>query len=25
VDFGVVGDLQTVLPAATEEIARRKG
>jgi electron transfer flavoprotein alpha subunit len=25
VDFGVVGDLQTVLPAATEEIAKRKG
>ena len=25
VDFGVVGDLQTVLPAATEEISRRKG
>jgi electron transfer flavoprotein alpha subunit len=25
VDFGVVGDLQTVLPAATEGIARRKG
>ena len=25
VDFGVVGDLHTVLPAATEEIARRKG
>ena len=25
VDFGVVGDLQTVLPAATEEITRRKG
>jgi electron transfer flavoprotein alpha subunit len=25
VDFGVVGDLQKVLPAATEEITRRKG
>jgi electron transfer flavoprotein alpha subunit len=25
VDFGVVGDLHTVLPAATEEITRRKG
>jgi electron transfer flavoprotein alpha subunit len=25
VDFGVVGDLHTVLPAATEEIARRQG
>jgi electron transfer flavoprotein alpha subunit len=25
VDFGVVGDLQAVLPAATEEIAKRKG
>ena len=25
VDFGVVGDLHAVLPAATEEIARRKG
>ena len=24
VDFGVVGDLQKVLPAATEEITRRK-
>jgi electron transfer flavoprotein alpha subunit len=23
-DFGVVGDLATVLPAAAEEIARRK-
>jgi electron transfer flavoprotein alpha subunit len=25
VDFGVVGDLHTVLPAATEEITKRKG
>jgi electron transfer flavoprotein alpha subunit len=25
VDFGVVGDLHTVLPAATEEIEKRKG
>jgi electron transfer flavoprotein alpha subunit len=25
VDFGVVGDLHTVLPAATEEIIKRKG
>jgi electron transfer flavoprotein alpha subunit len=25
VDFGVVGDLHTVLPAATEEIVKRKG
>jgi electron transfer flavoprotein alpha subunit len=25
VDFGVVGDLHTVLPAATEEISKRKG
>ena len=25
VDFGVVGDLHTVLPAATEEITRRRG
>ncbi|MGH3383355.1 MAG: electron transfer flavoprotein subunit alpha/FixB family protein [Nocardioidaceae bacterium] len=25
VDFGVVGDLHTVLPAATEEVAKRKG
>ena len=25
VDFGVVGDLHTVLPAATEEINKRKG
>ena len=25
VDFGVVGDLKTVLPAATEEINKRKG
>jgi len=25
VDFGVVGDLQTVLPAATEQIAKRRG
>ena len=25
VDFGVVGDLQTVLPAATDEITSRKG
>jgi electron transfer flavoprotein alpha subunit len=25
VDFGVVGDLKTVLPAATEEITKRKG
>ena len=25
VDFGVVGDLQTVLPAATEQIEKRKG
>jgi electron transfer flavoprotein alpha subunit len=25
VDFGVVGDLQKVLPAATEEISQRKG
>jgi electron transfer flavoprotein alpha subunit len=25
VDFGVVGDLHTVLPAATEEITQRKG
>ena len=25
VDFGVVGDLHTVLPAATEQITRRKG
>jgi electron transfer flavoprotein alpha subunit len=25
VDFGVVGDLNTVLPAATEEITKRKG
>jgi electron transfer flavoprotein alpha subunit len=25
VDFGVVGDLHTVLPQATEEIAKRKG
>jgi electron transfer flavoprotein alpha subunit len=25
VDFGVVGDLRTVLPAATEEVNRRKG
>ncbi len=25
VDFGVVGDLKTVLPGATEEIQRRKG
>ncbi|MFC5380488.1 electron transfer flavoprotein subunit alpha/FixB family protein [Aquipuribacter nitratireducens] len=24
-DFGVVGDLSSILPAATEEIARRKG
>ncbi|MGN6130942.1 MAG: electron transfer flavoprotein subunit alpha/FixB family protein, partial [Nocardioidaceae bacterium] len=25
VDFGVVGDLHTVLPAATEEVNKRKG
>ena len=25
VDFGVVGDLKTVLPAATEDINKRKG
>ncbi|GAA5150240.1 electron transfer flavoprotein subunit alpha/FixB family protein [Nocardioides marinquilinus] len=25
VDFGVVGDLSTVLPAATEQVAQRKG
>jgi len=25
VDFGVVGDLHTVLPAATEEVTKRKG
>jgi len=25
VDFGVVGDLKTVLPAATEEVTKRKG
>ena len=25
VDFGVVGDLHSVLPAATEEITKRKG
>ena len=25
VDFGVVGDLKTVLPQATEEINKRKG
>jgi electron transfer flavoprotein alpha subunit len=25
VDFGVVGDLHAVLPAATEESRRRKG
>ena len=25
VDFGVVGDLKTVLPQATEGIAQRKG
>ena len=25
VDFGVVGDLNTVLPAAAEEITKRKG
>src|SRR6476469_1389536 len=25
VDFGVVGDLRTVLPAVTEEVTRRKG
>jgi electron transfer flavoprotein alpha subunit len=24
-DFGVVGDLHTVLPQATEEILKRKG
>ena len=24
-DFGVVGDLFTVLPQATEEVAKRKG
>jgi electron transfer flavoprotein alpha subunit len=24
-DFGVVGDLHTILPAATEEVAKRKG
>jgi electron transfer flavoprotein alpha subunit len=25
VDFGVVGDLKAVLPAATEEVKKRKG
>ena len=25
VDFGVVGDLHTVLPAVTEEVNQRKG
>jgi electron transfer flavoprotein alpha subunit len=25
VDFGVVGDLKTVLPQATEEVEKRKG
>ena len=25
VDFGVVGDLHTVLPAVTEEVTQRKG
>ena len=25
VDFGVVGDLHTVLPAVTEEVNKRKG
>jgi electron transfer flavoprotein alpha subunit len=25
VDFGVVGDLHTVLPAATDEVTKRKG
>jgi len=25
VDFGVVGDLHSVLPTATEEIAKHKG
>jgi electron transfer flavoprotein alpha subunit len=24
VDFGVVGDLKTVLPAATEDVTKRK-